>query len=70
MKPPVIALSGAGRGVQWWGEVVRVIHLMYKVNPFRIVTVNPPVQLIYPNKNGKKTLSKIVNVDFNVTDTS
>jgi hypothetical protein len=39
MKPLVIALSGAGRGLRG-GEMVGTIKPMYNVSLFKIVTIN------------------------------
>jgi hypothetical protein len=42
MKPLAVALSGVMRAL--WGGSLRLL---------RIVTMNTPLQRIYPNKNGK-----------------
>jgi hypothetical protein len=48
MKPLSIALSGAGRVLEG-GDLTNA-----QCKVFRIVTLNSPVQQIYPNESGEK----------------
>jgi hypothetical protein len=51
MNPLIIALRG---GWSSWGEGGDDLTI-HNVTLFEIVTMNPPVQQIYPNKNEGKT---------------
>jgi hypothetical protein len=51
MKSFAIILSRSGRRKREEREIVRANLTMYNVSIFRNVTMNPPVQQMYDNKN-------------------